>query len=285
MIVGDIGGTKTQLAYMSESPLQENKVPELLHLKRYRNDEHDCFEAIITDYLMETGARQPQSMVLAVAGPVRNNHCQLTNLPWELDTTKLSQELNIDRVLLLNDLAATAYAIPHLPAEDFTWIQTSDLPENDTQSVVSIGTGLGEAALVYNESRQLYDVVPGEGGHKNFAPADEEQLELLSYYLQTCDQVSIENLASGLGLSKIYEFLKQHPEWCDEVPDMKDADSSKNINELITQLAFELPGSIYEETMLLFSRMIMSEAGNAALQTYSNGGVVLAGGIPPKIIK
>ncbi|MCG8667910.1 MAG: glucokinase [Pseudomonadales bacterium] len=287
MIVGDIGGTKTQLAVI---PSGNNK-PELTHLKRYINAEHDCFDGILSSYLMETGTDKPTSLVLSVAGPVQQNKCLMTNLPWTLDTQHLSQAFDIPNVHLINDLAATAGSVPYLENEDFAWLQTgnNEAPAEsalkETVSVLSAGTGLGEASLVYDPEKSDFVVVPGEGGHKNFAPNSLEELNLLTHYLHETPHVSIEMLVSGDGLGRIYRYLENSPDWRDAVvPSLSDADQSKNQNELITQLAFELPDSIYEHTVSLFARMLLSEASNLALQTYSNGGVVIAGGIPPKLL-
>ncbi|MDX1693104.1 MAG: glucokinase [Ketobacteraceae bacterium] len=283
MIVGDIGGTKTQLAHLEAAVGSSQALPSLQHRKRYQNDEHDCFEAILSSYLMEHGLEKPDIVVLAVAGPVVNNRCRLTNLPWDILPETLEKEFGIANVYLINDLAATAHSMPFLPNTDFFWLQGSKVDVTEPQCVISAGTGLGEATLVYARDQRRYVVVPGEGGHKNFAPSNEEEMALLTYYLRKGGPVSNEMLISGKGLQRIYEFLKQHPDWEGQVPDMKDADNSKNMNQLITQLAFELPDSIYAHTVSMFAKMLMSEAGNQALQNYSNGGVVLAGGIPPVI--
>ena len=283
MIIGDIGGTKTQLAHVEASVGGTQGVPSLQRLTRYRNDEHDCFEAILSGFLMEHDLERPDMLVLAVAGPIHNNRCHLTNLPWDINPEALTREFSIPEIYLLNDLAATAYSIPYLPASDFAWLQGSDVDVTEPQSVISAGTGLGEATLVYAADQGRYVVVPGEGGHKNFAPGNDEEMDLLAYHLRKQGPVSVEMLMCGNGLQRIYEFLKQTPEWQDQLPELEDADTSKNPNQLITQLAFDLPGSIYEHTVALFSRLLMGEAGNLALQTYCNGGVVIAGGIPPVI--
>lgn len=280
MIVGDIGGTKTYLAHIQS---KANASPILEHIKRYSNNEHDCFDAILSDYLMESGVEQPDKAVFAVAGPVQHNRCQMTNLPWQIDPTSLAGEFSISQMHLLNDLAATAHSLPFLPEADFAWLQGGDLDVHATQSVISVGTGLGEASLSYSQPHEQYMVLPGEGGHKNFAPGNDEELALLTYYLRQQDHVSAEFLISGNGIQRIYEFLAKQPEWQHPIPDMDDADSSNNRNQLITQLAFELPGSIYEQTVTMFAQMLMSEAGNLALQHYSNGGVVIAGGIAPNL--
>jgi glucokinase len=283
MIVGDIGGTKTQLAHVEASVGGAQGVPSLQHLRRYQNNEHDCFEAILSSYLMELDLEKPDMMVLAVAGPVTDNRCRMTNLPWNIEPETLQTEFSISRVFLINDLAATAHSIPFLPDSDFFWLQGDRVDVTEPQAVISSGTGLGEATLVYAHDQGTYVVIPGEGGHKNFAPGNAEEMDLLAYHLRKGGPVSNEMLMSGDGLQRIYEYLKQLPRWQDHVPQMENADSTSNTNQLITQLAFELPESIYAETVNMFAGMLMSEAGNLALQSYSNGGVVIAGGIPPVI--
>ena len=283
MIIGDIGGTKTQLAYVEASVGGAQGVPSLQHLQRFQNSEEDCFEAILSSYLMAHNLKKPDLLVLAVAGPVQNNRCRLTNLPWEIDPEALAREFSIQQVYLINDLAATAYSLPYLPASDFAWLQDGELDITEPQAVISAGTGLGEACLVYDAEQSRYVVIPGEGGHKNFAPSNEEEMALLAHYLRRHSPVSVEMLTCGDGLRRIYEFLRHQPEWEDQLPELEDADSSQNPNQLITQLAFDLPNSIYAQTVRLYARLLMSEAGNLVLQSYSNGGVVIAGGIAPQI--
>jgi len=286
MIVGDIGGTKTQLAFVDPDERYEERrmgeLPSLQHVRYFLNDHYDCFEGIVSAYLDETALAVDDMMVLGVAGPVSDNYCQLTNRGWRLDGRQFASRYGIGQVQLLNDLVATFHGVTHLPESDFEWLQNFAKDHKLTRSVISVGTGLGEASLVDGGESIDYLVLPGEGGHKNFAPSSPDEIELLSYYMEKTNHVSEEYLISGDGVQRVYQYLRQQQK--SAVSDDGTIETLPSSHS-ITERALTEPGSIYEKTLLIFSEMLLSEAGNLALQSYSEGGVVIAGGIPPHIIE
>ena len=64
-----------------------------------------------------------------------------------------------------------------------------------TQALIAAGTGLGEAMLTWNGNR--YIVMPSEGGHADFAPRTEREIELLRYLKTLHKFVSFELIVSG----------------------------------------------------------------------------------------
>ncbi|MDX1615149.1 MAG: glucokinase, partial [Candidatus Promineifilaceae bacterium] len=200
-LAGDIGGTKTVLALFDEAhgphrPLQE---------RRFESDEYASFLDIVRAF-SETTAVQPEAATLAVAGPVQGRRVQVTNLPWAIDADEVSQELGAP-LRLLNDLESIANAVPMLEADDLVTIKAGQAQPEQPIAVIAPGTGLGEAFLFWDG--QKYRAIPSEGGHTDFAPATALELELLRYWQPRMGHVSYERVCSGLGIPKLYEFLRE----------------------------------------------------------------------------
>ena len=180
---GDIGGTKCNLALFE----RRNGCLTAIFRRRYESQEVVRFEDVITSFLGDARdilAQPSGGKVLAagfgVAGPVIGRRVQPTNLPWSLDAGALARQLGTPHIVLLNDLEATGYAMAVLGAEDFCTLNAGTPAPESPRAVLAAGTGLGEAILIWNGSR--YVVVPTEGGHCDFAPRSEQEIELLRYH-------------------------------------------------------------------------------------------------------
>lgn len=282
-LAGDIGGTKTTLGLF-------NTRGQLLHSAYYENAHAAGIEPMVQRFLDEHKQCQPgnnshtpvplQGVCLGIAGPVHDQVCQMTNLPWRVDAKHLTANLGAP-CLLINDLEAFAWSLPFLPASDFHRLQGAWPAPQGTVAVISVGTGLGEAALL--ASSNGYAVLPGEGGHKNFAPRSIDDAALLIKELKsdTQTQVSAEHLISGLGLPRLLIHLggegsllalEQHEDF-----------KRLGATALIIREGLSEPKSIYAEVLHKFVALIAHEASNLALQYGAEGGVVIGGGIPPRI--
>ncbi len=289
IILGDIGGTKSQFSLLSNQRFPGEFV-------RFDNRNFDSFDALINELASHLSS-PVSACLLAVAGPVKNNHCEMTNLNWTLNQARLEQHFPDAKIQLINDLEATAWAIPYLNAEDLTFLQGEQLHPTENLSIMSIGKGMGQATLTW-QRQTGYQAIAGEGGHCDFAPHTECEAQLLHFLWQQKRRqnnplpVSLEQVVSGQGLHLILEFLTttnqelietrqelidkssgQNP-LADEPPD-----PSEDINAEIIRLAHAFPLSIYRSTVDLFCDLIANELGNMALRTLSHGGAVLAGGM------
>ena len=264
ILAGDIGGTKVNLA------LFDGKIRVVE--KRYESRNFSGIEEILDDFLKVNDTKLERAC-FGVAGQVIEGNCTLTNLSWQIETTQLRKNLEMDAVWLINDLAATAYAIPFLGSEAFAIIQTGT-PVNEARiSVVSAGTGLGQAFLV-PEKNGKYIILDSEGGHCDFAPRNELESELLFFLQKKYSRVSIECVLSGPGLLDIYKFfITKHAE-----PEAIDFPAT------IVERAIAKTCLVCEKTVELFISLYGALAGNLALQYLSKGGIYLGGGIAPKIL-
>lgn len=279
LLVGDIGGTKTDLAIISpelgpRAPLLRAEFPSA----RYAS------LAVLVREFLATTALEVDRACFDVAGPVLEGRSTITNLRWALDEAELTRDLGVTSVHLLNDLHAIAIAVPTLvPGDLHTLNHGKPVPEG-VIAVVAPGTGLGEAFLVWDGAR--YRACPSEGGHAGFAPASGLEAELLKHLMKQFGHVSRERVCSGLGIPNLYRFLRDQGHATESAELAAALAAAADPTPLIGEAALRLspPDPLSRATLELFIAILASEAGNFALEVLATGGVYLAGGIPAHIL-
>jgi glucokinase len=279
LIVGDIGGTKTRLAIYEPG----GDVGSLIAQREYPSANYPALDVLVREFLATTKCTA-RSACFDVAGPVIGGRAHLTNLPWIVDTEALRTGLGLEKVFVLNDLQATAYAVPRLTTKDLHTINVGKPEANGAIAVIAPGTGLGEAFLVWSE--RGYIACSSEGGHASFAPTDQRQAALWRCLKERFGHVSVERVCSGQGIANIYDFLRE-AEPTAEVPAFaallaNEADRTPLISH--TGLTDPSGNPLAAATLDLFVACLADEASNLALKVLSTGGVYLAGGIPPRIL-
>lgn len=275
VLVGDVGGTKTQVAIAQDHKTQW----QLSNPRRYASQDYPGLGEILTDYLAGLEQR-PTAAALAIAGPVADDRSAATNLPWRLDARRLETATGIARVRLLNDLEATAWGILGLGEDQCLRLQAGDATARGNVAVVAPGTGLGQAGLFWDGQR--HHPFATEGGHTDFAPRDAREFALLEYLKTRFGRVSWERVVSGMGIANLYGFLHQesgarhHPRMQQTLAHQGD------IAAMVAELAAAGDCAICRQTMDWFALLLGREAGNTALKLMARGGVYLAGGILPK---
>jgi glucokinase len=276
ILAGDVGGTKCNLALFAENYGTLTPV----FRKRFASKEFAQFDLIVKEFSRLAAPHLASDPVVAagfgVAGPVISNHVRATNLPWSVDAQLLSSELHVPKIVLLNDLGATGHSIEHLPSEEFCVLNPGQPEPGGTRALLAAGTGLGQSILVWDGER--YRIVPSEGGHSDFAPHTEQQIELLRFMRRRYPQVSWELILSGRGFRTLHEFLA--PEVKHASFEDPDADPAPEI----TQKGLAKTCPVCVETLDLWTSIYGAEAGNLALKVLALGGVYVAGGIAVKII-
>jgi glucokinase len=217
-----------------------------------------------------------------VAGPVHAGRCQITHLPWEIDVHELKSLLKTDSVSLINDLAALACAVPHLTPEELEVVQEGREDSNGNIGVLAAGTGLGQAFLVPEEEGR-YRVLETEGGQCDFPARNALETHLREFLGQVSGRVCIEDVLSGPGLIRIFEFVKEHdhatePDWLAEEFKQEDPASVISRNGLSKKFRS------CENALEMFVSIYGAVAGNLALQIMARGGIYIGGGIAPKIL-
>ncbi len=311
ILAGDIGGTKTYLALYD---WKQDRV-EPTREEKFFNADFESFEEILSEFLAppedppdpfeaeddldddsssddttepeekpdeppeESPVKSIDAACFGVAGPIIDNRCRATNIPWEIDGQSLTTHIDTPKVRLLNDVEAMAYGVLVLRPEE-TELVNGQSQKNGTKALVAPGTGLGEAIMYWDGGG--YHPMPSEGGHASFAPTSDIEIDLLRYIRTSFLHISVERVLSGDGLHTIYQFLrdtkKNEPTWFAELLLTGDPPT------LITEAALNGKPDICVQALELFVSILGAEAGNLALKTLARGGVYLGGGIVPHIV-
>jgi glucokinase len=276
ILAGDVGGTKVHLA------LYDFTGGDLKHTRdqQFPAKEYSGLEEIVKEFIVN---EKVTAACFGVPGPVRDGRLRLTNLPWTLDSRELATHLKIDYVFLINDLQANGYGIAELSADQLYTLSEGDAQQIGNRALISAGTGLGEAFMVWDG--RDYVPYPSEGGHSDFAPRNEDEIDLLRYLRQRYDgRISFERVVSGQGITNCYEFLREvrgleEPAW------LAERIATEDPNAVITELALKAKSEICEKALDLFVSAYGAEAGNLALKVLSVGGLYVGGGIAPRILE
>ncbi|HUX90730.1 MAG TPA: glucokinase [Gallionellaceae bacterium] len=271
---GDIGGTKTLL--------QLNTAVERVPLlqKSYASADYAGLPDMLDAFVAEAGVSNIAAACFALAGPVSGRLVKLTNLPWAVDADELVNRYCIRHVALINDFEAVGHGIAALQATDLLTLQEGSAQAEGTRLVLGAGTGLGVAWL--SSQQGAYQVHPSEGGHMDFAPADEMQYLLLRYLQHRHGHVSYERIVSGPGLISIYEFMRETG-FASPSPQMLAALDEEDAAAVITRFSRHGEEPIARMVVDMFMSVYGAFAGNMALASLPRGGIYVAGGIAAKI--
>ena len=303
ILAGDIGGTKTHLAVFDWT----TERVEPVRRETFVSGDYASLDEMLAEFLVPpppptpagdleqtksgNDERSPESKPVepakidaacfGVAGPVIQNHCRTTNLPWEVDGAELAKQFEIPHVRLLNDLEAMAHGILFLRADELVTLNAGTPPQHKQAiALIAAGTGLGESILFWDGTR--YRPLPSEGGHADFAPNSDMEIELLRHIRSQYLHVSYERVLSGPGLHAIYEYVrdarKNEPTWLAEK--IKAGDPAAEIAEA----GLKGQAEIAKQALDLFASIFGAEAGNLALKAMAVNGVYLGGGIAPKLL-
>ncbi|HWA80409.1 MAG TPA: glucokinase [Acetobacteraceae bacterium] len=279
LIAGDIGGTKTLLAFYTEESGPRN--PTIV--REFPSGKFAGLADVVRAFLEEV--KQPVTAAcFDVAGPVIGGRAHLTNLPWLVDEAALARDLGLAQVSVINDLKAVAYAVPHLQDADLRTINEGKPEPHGTIGIIAPGTGLGEAFLIWSGN----DYIPcaSEGGHADFGPADPLQVALRDHLARKFGHVAYERVCSGSAIPEMYEFLRATKPEAEPPGFAAKLAAAQDRTPLIVAAAMQESAAnrLALATVDLFVSILGAEAGNLALKVLATGGVYLAGGMPPRVL-
>lgn len=257
---GDLGGTKTLLAL---AEVVEG-VPRILREERFDSRAYGTFDELLAAFLRGEGG--VDSACFGLAGPTDGRTAQLTYLPWFLDATALEASFGIGRIYLTNDFASAAHGIELLGPVQLVPLQAGQPVAWAPRVILGAGTGLGVAGLTWHDGH--YRVIPGEGGHMGFSPQTPQEADLWRWLYDQYQRVTVEDIVSGPGLARVYQFLTGIARTPAEVGE--------------AALSGSDPGAI--ATLELWLSMYGGFAGDLSLQWLAQGGVFIAGGIAAKLL-
>jgi len=290
ILAGDVGGTKTRLAFCQ---LENGRIIRQ-QTDTFVSRDYSCLEDVVQEFINKYDVSVTKSC-FGVPGPVVNGEAKATKLPWHFKEERISNELNIPTVKLVNDLVATAAAVPHLMPEDLYVLyegepysstaegQSQNSGSGNKEDVIGVlapGTGLGQA-YVYTNASQRY-IMASEGGHADLAPTNEQEVKLFQYLKSKYDHVSYDRVLSGPGLNSIYTFLKETG-FAPEPPELEKRLCEEDPGTVITTTGKTGEYELCAEALNIFASILGAQAGNMVLNLLATGGIYLGGGIPAGI--
>ena len=276
ILSGDIGGTNARLQLNNYI----NGEIKTLFSKTYLTFKFNTFQEVLISFFEDFSISRNSITVccLAIAGVIKNNRLKFTNLNWIISEYELANFLNIsvDRIKLINDFFAAGHGINLLKSQDIVCLQKGRLDVRKPIFLIGAGTGMGMAFI--NKLGNQTTVFSSEGGHQDFAPVDEEQINLHCFLKKKFGRTSIERVCSGPGLINIYEYISRKS--------LLNSNNFLNINnsaEDIISNALE-KDPIASKAVDLFIQIYGSIVGNMALTFLPYGGLYLLGGIAPSLV-
>jgi glucokinase len=274
ILAGDVGGTKTLIGLFE---LHERR-PVAVDVRSFPTTQFAGLPAIISAFF-EGRPNRPTLTTAAfgVAGPVINQYAKMTNVAWHVDAAEIARVFDLPRVRLLNDLEAMAYSLTVLEPSELKAVQTGRPSATGNIALIAAGTGLGEALLHRTSSGDL--AIPSEGGHSDFAPRTDRDVEFMRFLRKRYGRAEIEHVLSGPGLLNLSDFTHLGGR-CAAVRDVASPESPAAVS------AGALGGMCAKcrEALDLFVAAYGAAAGNLALTAMTTGGVFVGGGIGPRIL-
>jgi len=278
LLVADIGGTNGRFGLV-EFDAEDIGTNGQINYTAERQLTLKCADYVDMATMIRTccakfGVDIPDYACLAIAGPIENGQASMTNLNWKFSIQGLRDQLGMKTLHVINDFASLAYAVPFLKENELVTLYESNKSNSDAPIVVmGPGTGFGMAALVPNQNN--WKIIPTEGGHASFAPTNEKELAIKSFLLKEQNHVSVENILSGGGLVTLYRALAHNSGVEAKAYTPADVSTKGLANE----------DALCREAVLTFCDVLGEVAGDKALSVGARGGVVIGGGITPKLVE
>ena len=278
ILAADVGGTKTNIAQF----VSQNGKMVLQLEETYTTNHHNSLTEIILDFIKKNNFEKPDRISIGAAGPVVNGTCHTTNIKFKIDVTELSRDLQIDKVYLINDLEATAFGMTEVDDEFIITMRNGNPSIGGHIAILAPGTGLGEACLFWDG--KYLRPMPSEGGHSEFAPRTDVEFELVKFLQKTYGEIIVwERLVSGPAIYKIYEFLRDVKGYEEQAWLTQKLAESKDKSAVISETAMSGLCTTCVLAMEMLVDFMARRANNMVLNYKATGGLILAGGIPPRI--
>lgn len=278
ILAADVGGTKTNIAQF----VSQNGKMVLQLEETYTTNHHNSLTEIILDFIKKNNFEKPDRISIGAAGPVVNGTCHTTNIKFKIDVTELSRDLQINKVYLINDLEATAFGMTEMDDEFMVTMRNGNPSIGGHIAILAPGTGLGEACLFWDG--KYLRPMPSEGGHSEFAPRTDVEFELVKFLQKTYGEIIVwERLVSGPAIYKIYEFLRDVKGYEEQAWLTQKLAEAKDKSAVISETAMSGLCTTCVLAMEMLVDFMARRANNMVLNYKATGGLILAGGIPPRI--
>lgn len=273
LLVADIGGTNARFGLVEQAPKTGKPNYTSSQQITLRCADYPDMGTMIKACCAEFNIAMPEYACLAIAGPIdEDGTVQMTNLDWKFMITELRNQLGMKTLHVINDFAALAYSVPFLAEQETKVLYAADSNPEAPIVVMGPGTGFGMALLVPENGS--WKIIPTEGGHASFAPTTEKELAIKSFLLKEQSHVSVENILSGIGLVHLYRALAH----------IAGVDAQNYSPADVSTKGLANEDAICREAVITFCNTLGAVAGDKAVSTGARGGVVIGGGITPKLM-
>lgn len=263
-LVGAIGGTYLSLATMDIDELTVANFA-LLNSANFKSP----MEAI--ERYIKSLPRVPGKVGLSIAGVVDGQRAKMSHLPWSFDWNDIRAVTGADQIAFINEFEALALATTHLTDYDLVQINAGSQKRTATRAVVSAGTGLGAAALVWAGDK--WTPTSGESRLASFPAPQGNEFDIRSVIAHEAF-VTAGQVLTGHGLVALYEALAK----------MAGRQPSRLTPSQITKAGLSGEDKAASDALDLMATWLGRFAGDVALHYGASGGVYLAGGLPSGIV-
>ncbi|MFC4362815.1 glucokinase [Simiduia curdlanivorans] len=267
-VVADIGGTNARWGLVTA--LEASGHYRIESIKTFENKTHPKFEDSLAAYIDYLAGVQVRHVCVALAGPVLGDRIEMTNINWSFSVREVEAAFSLQKLLIVNDFTALAYATSALVGEQLITIKPGQ-QKHAPRAILGPGTGLGMASLI--PVGETWLPLSGEGGHTAFAPRGEEEIALCQYLQNKQGYLSKETFLSGAGLERIYAGLAA----------VRGQTIAPKSAAAISATAVSGEDALAVDTLNLFCAVMGSAAADLALTVGALGGVFLGGGILPRV--
>jgi glucokinase len=263
-LLADIGATHARFALQTAPGVFRS-------VRVLRCDDFEGIVPLLQFYLADHDGDALHHAALAVANPINGDQVRMTNRDWEFSTDVVRRELGLQTLLIVNDFTALAMAIPGLKPHDLMKVGGGTAAGNAVVGVLGPGTGLGVSGVI--PTVDGFVTLGSEGGHVNFAPADEREFAILQLAWKEWAHVSNERLISGPGMEIIYRALALRNGL---------AVAPRSSPDIISG-ALDEQDPLCLEVLDCFCGMLGGAAANLAVTLGAFGGIFIGGGIVPRM--
>lgn len=266
-LIADIGGTNARFALLKGARVDDEQVLACAKFPTLVTAVEHYLETVGA----RTGADRPREAAVAIAGPVTGDHIRMTNHVWEFSAAATRRQLNLERLIFMNDFTALAMAIRHLPPEELEQVGGGRAVLGSAIALVGPGTGLGVSGLI--PAGEHWIPLQGEGGHVTLSVMNEREIAVLGRLRQRFSHVSAERVLSGPGLVNLYDALCA----------LEGVRPETLSPPEITERALRGQCKLSLETLSMFCGLLGTMAGNLVLTLGALGGLYIGGGIVPRL--
>ena len=263
-LLADIGATHARFA-LETAPGVVRSVRVL------QCDDYSGIVPLLRAYLADHEGVRLHHAAFALANPIDGDFIRMTNRDWQFSTDELRRALGLSTLLIVNDFTALAMSLPNLPPSGLVQVGGGKAAANAVIGVLGPGTGLGCSGVI--PTIDGFVTLGSEGGHANFAPADEREFAILQYAWKEWPHVSNERLISGPGMEIVYRALALR----------NGQDVAPLTSPEIIAGALEKKDALCLEVLDCFCGMLGGAAANLAVTLGAIGGIFVGGGIVPRL--